>query len=102
MIKGCFLSDSEFFHYPITFEGQEIAKAHSLSIIEKSKANNDMAMLILSALDSWELASKKGEILPISAANINKLNDDVLLAILTQITDHEVMLSKESKEIEKN
>jgi hypothetical protein len=100
MIKDCFRNTNEFFSYDIKHNDVVIAKAHSLSIIDKTYIfrgeNSDIVEMIIRALDNWEFD------MPITKANINLLKDEYQLALINQITEHENIVVTEAVEIEKN
>lgn len=111
MIKNCLRSQKDFFNYDIMHKGEKIANAHLLSMRDKSvvfgseenkiwvENTHDM---IIKALNNWEFADDSGMILPINKETLDDLEDDYYMSLVNGITEHELAVQQEAKDIEKN
>ena len=114
--SNCFIDQSEMYHYDIEWEGQVIAKAHTLSAKDKSKIESqsmtkrfkngelefdvDSQKLriatILSALDWWDTDR------PLNEENVAILLERMINDIYDAITAHEEKVQKIADDTEKN
>ena len=114
--SNCFIDQSEMYHYDIEWEGQVIAKAHTLSAKDKSKIeyqsmtkrfkNGELEFdvdsqklriaTILSALDWWDADR------PLNEDNVSMLPEGMINYIYDAITAHEEKVQKIADDTEKN
>jgi len=116
-MKNCFITDSNVYNYDVTYDGEVIAKAHSLNYRDKMKHLDFFSMgtkdgvmklladpfpLIMSAVYSWTFTTADGKILEKTEDNLDKILPDIIISMATQIGKLEADMMAMAKDLEKN